>query len=132
LVKRNCLCLALCAVVVSGSPACSNEAKKAPNSSASATAANEMLTIKNETGVTLNELLVMPAGEQKWSDANLLAGAAIADGASGTIRKTAFKKAGFYDLSFTGVDESDYYIWGVDIAAKDTIKVTKDEKDKKE
>jgi hypothetical protein len=129
-VKKNLIGMILAlAVVMTGLIACGGDKAQAGSP---ATATSDTITIKNMTGKNLNEMLISPASEENnWNKEDHFKGKVLKNGQSIEIKKSIFAKAENYDLTFTSVDDDDYFVWEVDVKHVNSIEVTKDDLDKK-
>lgn len=103
-------------------------AKKADAPAAQAQTDKSMITITNNTGAELNELVISAASnENDWEETNHLDGKTVKDGESFQIARSIFTAAESYDLAFSSTDDKSYFKLGVDVKTVDALSVTKDD-----
>ncbi len=103
---------------------------KKTDGAAKAPVDNTKITIVNNTGSELNEMLISPvSNDSEWEETNYLEGKTVKDGESFQVEKTIFAKAENYDLTFTSTDETpkDYFKMDVDVKNITSLTVTKDD-----
>ena len=86
------------------------------------------ITVTNNTGSVLDEMLISPASnEDDWEDTNYLEGKTLKDGESFQIERAVFAKDENYDLTFTGTDDKNFFKMDVDVKNVAALSVTKDD-----
>jgi hypothetical protein len=86
------------------------------------------IAFKNETGETITEVVMSHGNAKEFDDNNLLK-EPLAPGATFSLDKGVFTKAGAYDFDFYAEDsDASYDLWDVDVKAVNAVSVTKNDK----
>ncbi len=86
------------------------------------------IAFKNETGETITEVVMSHGNAKEFDDKNLLK-EPLAPGATFSLDKGVFSKAGAYDFDFYAeASDSSYDLWDVDVKAVNSVSVTKNDK----